>query len=282
MMWTRRAFLSGAAGALPLAAQRRGFAGRLGLQMYSVRREAAKDLDATLATIRRWGFEDLEGGATFGLTAAEFRKRLDGHGLKVVSTIAEWPALAKSVDEAAEKAHALGARYVVTTNIPNRRPFTMEVVERATENFNRWGETLARAGLRYCYHPHGFEFGPGPDGTLFDTMARRIDSKHAAFEMDVFWIVFGNQDPVKLLDRYPGRFPLMHLKDMRKGEPRTGEPGNVREEASVPLGEGEIDWPPVLRAAERHGVRHYFVEEEHPEAVAQIPRTLEYLRRVRY
>jgi sugar phosphate isomerase/epimerase len=277
-MTTRRQFLTAAAAA-PLVAQER-FDARPGLQMYSLRREAAKDLAATLALVRRWGFEEIEGGGLFGLTVAEYRKRLDDHGLRLVSMMAEWPQLAKSVEEAAEKAHALGARYVVTTNIPNRRPFTMEVVERAVENFNRWGESLARSGLRYCYHPHGFEFGPGPDGTLFDTMARRIDPKNVAFEMDVFWIVHGNQDPAALLAKYSWRFPLMHLKDMRKGEPRTGEPGNVREEASVPLGEGEIDWPPVLRAARQHGVRHYFIEEEHPEAVAQIPRTLAYLKKV--
>jgi len=158
----------------------------------------------------------------------------------------------------------------------------MEVVNRAVDNFNRWGEALASAGLRYCYHPHGFEFGDGPDGTLFDTMVKRIDPKNANFEMDVFWIVFGNQDPAKLLDKYPGRFPLMHLKDIREGEPRTGEPGNVREEASVPLGTGEIDWPPVFRAALKNGVRHYFVEEEHPNAVEQIPQTLAYLKNLKF
>ena len=250
--------------------------------MYSLRREAAKDLPGTLALIRKLGFEEIEGGGLFGRTAEEFRKLLDAHGLKVISTIAEWPQLTKSVAEAAEKAHALGARYVACTNIPNRRPFTMEVVNRACENFNKWGETLAAAGLRFCYHPHGFEFGAGPDGTLFDTMVKLIEPGNAGFEMDVFWIVFGNQDPAKLLEKYNGRFPLMHLKDMRKGEPRTGEPGNVREEASVPLGTGEVDWPPVLAAAANTGVKHYFIEEEHPDAAAQIPQSLAYLRNLRF
>ncbi|MGH9675303.1 MAG: hypothetical protein ACRD44_19195, partial [Bryobacteraceae bacterium] len=66
------------------------------------------------------------------------------------------------------------------------------------------------------------------------------------------------------------------------GEPRTGEPGNVREEASVPLGTGEVNWPPVLAAAAKTGVKHYFIEEEHPEAAGQIPQTLAYLRKLRF
>src|SRR5262245_4133403 len=166
MTHTRRNFFGLAAGASALWAQS-GSVGKLGLQIYSLRREAAKDLPATLAMIQRLGFQELEVGNLFGRTPAEFRKMLQDHGLKAVSMGAEWPQLEKSVEEASEKAHALGVQYVCTTNIPNRRPFTLDVVNRATDNFNRWGETLASAGLKYCYHPHGFEFGEGPDGTLF-------------------------------------------------------------------------------------------------------------------
>ena len=117
---------------------------------------------------------------------------------------------------------------------------------------------------------------------MFDTLAKAVDPNAANFEMDVFWIFFGKQDPAKLLEKYPGRFPLMHLKDIRKGTPKTGNPGDVAEEASVPLGTGEIDWPSVLRAALRTGVRHYYVEEEHPNAVQQIPQTLDFLKKVQF
>ena len=130
-----------------------------------------------------------------------------------------------------------------------------------------------------CYHTHGYEFVSGPDGTLFDTLAKRMDPKVANFEMDVFWIVFGDQDPAKLLERYSGRFFLMHVKDIRKGEPRTFDPGTVAEEASVPLGAGEVVWPEVLKAAKKFGVRHYYLEEEHPDAVKQIRQSLSFLER---
>jgi sugar phosphate isomerase/epimerase len=150
-------------------------------------------------------------------------------------------------------------------------------VHRAAERFNQWGRDLAGAGLHFCYHPHGPEFVSGPDGTLFDTLARRTDPALANFEMDVFWFVFGNLDPAATLQRYGGRFPLMHVKDIRQGEPRTFDPGTVAEEASVPLGTGEVAWPAVLRAAQKAGVRHYYIEEEHPDAVRQIRQSLQYL-----
>ena len=279
-MISRRAFL-GAGAALPALAQPK-FSGPPGLQLYSLRREAQKDLPGTLKLIRQMGFTELEAGAGYGRSAAEFRRLLDDHGLKVTSTGAEWPQLTKSTAEAAEAAKTLGAQYVVCSNIPHRRPFILDDARRAADNFNRWGAELGKAGLRFCYHAHGFEFGSGPDGTLFDTMAKSMDPAAVNFEMDVFWIVFGNQDPARLLRRYRGRFPLMHLKDIRKGEPKTGNPGDVAEEASVPLGTGEIDWPSVLRAARETGVRHYYIEEEHPNAVEQIPRTLRYLETVRF
>ena len=123
---------------------------------------------------------------------------------------------------------------------------------------------------------------PGPAGTFFDTLAKGMDPKFANFEIDVFWVVFGNEDPVKLLRRYSRRFALMHVKDIRKGEARTFNPGTVAEEASVPLGTGEVSWPPVLEAARKHGVKHYYLEEEHPKRVAQIGQSLRYLERVRF
>ncbi len=278
-MTSRRAFLALAGAALPIAARQR-FSRPLGLQIYSLRREAEKDLPGTLALIRKLGFTELEVGGFYGRTLADFQRMLAGEGLKVTSMGSDWGRLLKSTNEAADQARALGAEYVTCSQIPRKKRLTFEDATRAADNFNRWGEALAGAGLRFCYHTHGPEFVDGPDGTLFDTLAKRTDPKFANFEMDVFWIVFGNQDPAKLMERYSGRFPLMHVKDIRKGEPRTFNPGTVEEEASVPLGTGEVDWPPVLKAAAKTGVRRYYIEEEHPDAVRQIRQSLAYLEKL--
>ena len=279
-MTSRRAFLA-LAGALSTAAAQ-SFSRSVGLQVYSLRREAAKDLPNTLALIRKLGFTELEAGGFYGRTASEFQRMLAGNGLKATAMGAGWEQLSTSIHQAADNARTLGAEYVTSSQIPRKKQLTLEDAVRAAETFNRWGEALAGAGLRFCYHTHGYEFVNGPDGTLFDTLAKGMDPKLANFEMDVFWVVFGNQNPVKLLERYSGRFPLMHVKDIRKGEARTFNPGTVTEEASVPLGTGEVNWPPVFEAARKHGVRHYYLEEEHPNAVAQIQQSLRYLERIRF
>jgi sugar phosphate isomerase/epimerase len=282
-MTSRRTFLSLAAAGM--CGAQHTFSRPLGLQLYSLRRQAAKDLPQTLAQVRELGFVELEVGGSYGRTMDEFRRMLSDHGLKATSMGAGWNQLAKSTNQAADDARTLGVGYVTCSQIPRKKQLTLDDTLRAAENLNRWGESLARSGLRLCYHIHGYEFVPGPDGpdrTLFDTLAGRMDPKLANFEMDVFWVVFGNEDPVKLLGRYSGRFPLMHVKDIRKGEARTFNPGTVTEEASVPLGTGEVNWPPVLEAARKHGVRHYYLEEEHPNAVAQIRQSLRYLERIRF
>jgi sugar phosphate isomerase/epimerase len=96
--------------------------------------------------------------------------------------------------------------------------------------------------------------------------------------MDVFWVAHPGADPVKYLNKYPGRWQLMHLKDIQKGA-RTGVyTGHAPNEQSVALGTGQIPWPAVLSAAAKSGVKHYFIEDEHPDAEKQIPVTLAYLR----
>jgi sugar phosphate isomerase/epimerase len=281
IMMPRRVFLSLASGGL-CAAAKQSFTRPLGLQLYSLRREAAKDLSGTLALIRELGFTELEVGEFYGHTASEFQRMLNGHGLKATSMGAGWQQLSTSVKESAEAAGTLGVEYVTCSQIPRKKQLTVEDATRAAENLNRWGEVLAAAKLRLCYHIHGYEFVDGPDGTLFDTLAQHMDPKLANFEMDVFWVVFGNEDPVTLLERYSGRFPLMHVKDIRKGEARTFNPGTVAEEASVPLGTGEVAWSRVLEAARKQGVQHYYLEEEHPNAVAQIRQSLQYLQHIRF
>ena len=95
--------------------------------------------------------------------------------------------------------------------------------------------------------------------------------------MDIFWVVHGGESPVELFGKYPGRFPSTHLKDIRKGTKLCDPTGQAPDDTSVVLGEGMVDVPGVLRAANKDGVKYHFIEDEHPEAETQIPRSLEYL-----
>ena len=101
---------------------------------------------------------------------------------------------------------------------------------------------------------HGYEFGTSPDGTLLDTLMKQSPQKDVAFQMDVFWVMRGGGNPAALLTKYPGRFQLMHLKDIAKGTALGDPTGWAPDETSVPLGQGQVDWPAVLKAA--NGGRH--------------------------
>ena len=280
-MISRRAFVAGACALASVGAKRK-LAVPMGLEIYSLRREAERDLAATLAQIRKLGFEEVEGGDFYGRSATEVRKLLDENSLKMTSMMAAFERLNKEINSVADDAHTLGAEYVVCSTVPHKKKLTAEDCERAIESLNRFGENLANGGLRCCYHTHGIEFGKSPEGTLFDTLAKGTNPKFVNFEMDIFWIVYAYQDPVKLLHQYPGRFPLMHVKDIRKGTALGGSPGDVLEEASVPLGQGLVDIPAALRAARETGVRHYYIEDEAVDAAPQISESLRYLESIRF
>jgi sugar phosphate isomerase/epimerase len=280
-MISRRLLLAAAAAALPAAA-RPGFRAPVGTNIYSFRYLAEKDLSATLALIRELGFREVEAGELYGRSAAEFLGLLKAAGLPATSFGAAYDALGKDLDQVAAQARTLGAGYVVCSTIPHSaKHLAAKDCPPAAEHLNRWGERLAAAGLRLCYHTHGTEFDPSPDGTMFDTLARLTNPRFVNFEMDIFWIVYGYQDPVQLLRRYPGRFPLMHIKDIRKGTRLGGSPADVREEESVPLGTGLVDVRAALLAAQIYGVRHYYLEEEAVDAVPQIRQSLRYLATLR-
>jgi sugar phosphate isomerase/epimerase len=286
-MISRRTFLATLCVALPTRAQKTSKP-RFGLQTYSLRYDAQKDLPGTLALIRRMGFEEVEVSGWPGHSAAEYRRLLDDHGLKAVSMMASYQQLDTNVGAAAEDAQQLGASYVVCSTLPQKRYMTDEECRHGAEFLNRRGESLAAANLSCCYHTHGTEFHPSPDvtafpgATVFDLLVQRTDRRFANFEMDIFWIVYAGQDPVKLLHRYPGRFPLTHIKDIRPGTPLGGLPRDVREEDSVPLGTGLVDIPAALRAAQETGVKHYFIEDEAVDAAQQIPKSLQFLEKIEW
>lgn len=280
-MIPRRLFLGAAAAALPAAGQST-FRAQVGINIYSLRYQAKKDLPATLALIRELGFREVEAGNLYGRSPAEFLELLKEAGLHATSMGASYDALGKDLDTVTARARTLGAEYIVCSTIPHSaKHLAAKDCQPAADNLNRWGERLAASGLRLCYHTHGTEFDPSPDGTRFDTLAKLTNPKFVNFEMDIFWIVYGYQDPVQLLRRYPGRFPLMHVKDIRKGTVLGGSPADVLEEESVPLGTGLVDVRAALLAAQTGGVRHYYLEDEAVDPVPQIRQSLRYLAGLR-
>src|SRR5688572_6478821 len=292
-MTTRRAFLQtlsvgmvsapavgfgASAAARPQAALKHPASGSLGLQLYSLRHLFEKgDIPGTLAMVRRWGFTDVEAAGTYKLPASEFAALVKKAGLRIVSTGADFASLQKDVGSVIKAAGALGAVQVMCAWIPHQGRFSRADVDHAVQVFTKAGRAMRDAGLRFLYHTHGYEFQPGPDGTLFDALAKSTEPGILDFQMDVFWVVHGGGSPVELFSQYPGRFPSTHLKDIRKGTKVCDPTGNAPDDTSVALGDGMIDIAGILRAASKEGVKYHFIEDEHPKSEEQIPRSLEYL-----
>jgi sugar phosphate isomerase/epimerase len=249
-----------------------------GLQLYSLRNEFAKDVPGTMAKVKEMGFKNVEMAGTYALPFPDLMKLLAANELNVVSFGADFEKLAKYPQTLADQARAYGAQYVVCFWIPHSGDtFTIEDVDRAAKVFNEAGKTVSGNGMLFCYHPHGYEFKPYKDGTLFDYMVEKFDSRYVQFELDVFWIKQAGQDPLALLKKYSSRFVLLHLKDRKIG---TADSDNGRgdTEANVVLGTGDVGIPEIMEEAKRLGIKHYFIEDESSRAEEQIPKSVAYLK----
>ncbi|RAJ95711.1 sugar phosphate isomerase/epimerase [Larkinella arboricola] len=252
----------------------------VGLQLYSFREQFPKDVEGTLAKVREMGFREVELAGTYGLAPADFRKLLAKYGLKPISTGASYEDLASNVPKVLEEARALGVKYVMCAWIPhNGDKFTIDDAKRAVDVFHTAGKLLKDNGLSFCYHIHGYEFQPYESGTFFDYLAENLDPRYVNFEMDVFWVKHPGQDPIALLKKYPGRFPLMHLKDRKPGTPGN-DTGHVDVESNVAIGKGDLGISEIMKQAKKSGVKHSFIEDESSRSMEQMPESVAYLREV--
>ncbi|QDK81827.1 sugar phosphate isomerase/epimerase [Spirosoma sp. KCTC 42546] len=249
----------------------------VGLQLYSFRNQFAKDVPGTMAKVKEMGFREAEIAGTYGLSLSDFRKLLDQNGIKAISTGASFEDLDSNVPKIVAEAKALGVKYIVCTWIPHTGDaFTIQDADRAVDVFNTAGKLLAGNDLTLCYHNHGYEFQTYKDGTFFDYLADNLDPKSVHFEMDVFWVKSPGYDPVALLQKYPKRFLLMHLKDRKPGTPDS-QTGHSDVESNVVLGQGDVGIAAIMKQAKKSGVKHYFIEDESSRSMEQMPGSLAFL-----
>lgn len=257
------------------------FQDHLGLQLWSLRDQTKQSTTGALDLATGFGFTEVETAGTGSLSVTDFAKELLARKLTVIATHASYEALTKDTAKVIADARVLGAKYVIVPWLPHDKAtgVTAEVARKAAADFNTWGAACRAAGLQFGFHPHGFEFKADADGvTPFDIIARETNPGLVVFEMDVFWVVHPGQDPVKLLEKYPGRWRLMHVKDLRKGAVTGIHTGAAPPTDKVAVGDGQIDWPAVLRAAGKAGVKHYFIEDEGVQPLKEIPASVRYLK----
>jgi sugar phosphate isomerase/epimerase len=255
------------------------FKGPVGLQLYSLRDSFQEDVPETLNLVSDMGFKIVELAGTYGYSPKEFRALLKSHGLQPVAGHFSYDLYRDNVAKVAVEAKALGLKYAGCAWIPHEGDFDEKEAREAIEVFNRAGQALAKHGIKFFYHNHGYEFQPHGDGTLLDLMMTETDPKYVSYEMDLLWTVHPGQDPVALLEKYGTRWELLHLKDLRKGVQGDLSGGtDVRND--VTLGTGQIDFSSVLQAAKKAKVKYYFIEDESPTVKEQVPQSLKFLEQV--
>src|SRR5260221_2210416 len=269
----RRTFIGTMSAAL-LATRRAAAASlhHLGAQLYTVRTDLEKDFDGTLAKVAAIGFTEVEFAGYFTQTPQQVRAALKRHRLTAPSAHIDYPSLTgEKWARVIEAAHTVGHKYLVNAWVDESIRGQPGAWARIAETYNRAGEASKRAGIQFAYHNHNFEFAPlkDPDGKLpYDILLESCDPALVQMEMDLCWITAGGKDPLEYFRRYPGRFPMVHVKGLRKLPPATGEAAPI---ASVlpditEVGHDDvIDWKRIFAQSRAAGIQHYFVEHDVPK-----------------
>jgi sugar phosphate isomerase/epimerase len=259
-------------------------ADHLGLQFWSLRHDFEANVANGLDETKALGFTLVETAGTYGLKPTDFRDQLMAHGLKAVAAHLPYERLKNDLPAVIGEAKSLGVEYVVIPWLPQPE-FDAAAARAVAADFNAWGSAIQAAGMKFAFHPHGYEFHPIPGGsgeTPFDLLVSLTKPGVVSFEMDVFWVAHAGVDPARLLARYPDRWTLLHVKDLRKG----GEVGvgtrSAPAEDHVAVGTGQLDWSSILHAAKAIGVEYYFIEDETAAPLQNIPVSVRYLQTFKY
>lgn len=282
---TRRSFLSvsAAAGVLATRALAKNLApSRIGVELYTLRNQMPSKDEEVLHQISQIGYREVEGDYPTLMRTASMLKSLQ---LNPVSCHIPVGALEGQGETPLEKIFsdlkALGTEYAVVPYImPDQR--TAEILAGFGAKINKAGKMAKDAGLQLCYHNHAFEWGPMNGKHAYEVMFDDTDPKLVQFEVDVFWLSVGGIDPVHFLEAHKGRVPLLHLKDKAQGQ-QVQYNENVTKETFKEVGSGSLDFPAILRTAEKIGVKHYFVEQDQTpgDPVASLKQSFTYLSGLR-
>jgi sugar phosphate isomerase/epimerase len=235
----------------------------IGLQLYTVRDAMGKDAAGTLARVAQIGYNSVEGtyggGHYYGVEPAAFAAALKqnnlimpschyllGEDMKGPGTILDgW-------DKAVEDAASIGQKYMVCAWLSPKERGTLDHYKKLADDFNKAGETCKKAGIQFCYHNHDFEFIQEDGKYPYETLLNSTDHNLVKMEIDLYWLTKAKQDPIALIEKHPGRFPMWHLKDMDKTD----------KQMFTEVGNGIIDFKSIFKHANKAGLKYFFVEQD--------------------
>ncbi len=229
---------------------------KIGLQLYSLRDVILKDVKGTLEKVASFGYKELEHygykeGKLFDLPIVEIGKMVAGLGMKITSghyQTNHFDAWEKAVNDA----KSLGLEYMVISSLHGNERDTIDNLKKTCASMNKQAEVCKQYGLRLGYHNHDNEFNKVDGEVIYDVMLRELDPKLVSMELDLYWVVYANQDPLKLIGDHPGRFEQWHVKDMDKADRKK----------NADVGTGSIDFKSIFSKAGEAGLKHFYVEQE--------------------
>lgn len=239
----------------------------LGLQLYSLKETIEADVKGTLEKIAEIGFKEVETygyspeNQFWGISVKEFKNILDSNGLSSPSghygldTYLEEGGGESDFAFAVEVAQKLGQKYITVPYISEPLRTSLDDYKRLAEKLNNAGEMCKEAGLKLAYHNHAFEFDDYNGQNGYEVFLDKTDEDLVVFEMDIYWVVRAGKDPIALFEKYPGRFPLWHVKDMSRSN----------NELNTEIGNGTIDFAKIFNKAKQAGGEHFIVEQENFE-----------------
>ena len=245
-----------------------------GLQLYTVRNEMLKDNTGTLKKIATLGYKEIESagsekGSYYGFKPAEMKKICADLGMTLRSGHVHYDdKWQQTIDDAAES----GQEYLIVSVMPEKGQ-TVDNYKHTAEVFNKAGEAAKKSNISFGYHNHDSEFEKDNGKVLYDVLLENTNPEFVKMEMDLGWVIVTGNDPLAYFEKYPGRFPLWHLKDM-----------DLKEKHSVEFGKGSLDVKKMLENSKKAGMKYFFVEQEEYSGTAFdcLEYNMNYLKNLKY
>lgn len=245
---------------------------KIGVQLYTVRKELEKDFEETLRKISEIGYDEVEFAGLFGRDPKDVRKLVEKLGMKIAASHINWETLKNNPESAINETKSLGAKYMVLAWLPPEQRQTLDQWKDWIKIINRVAKMSDKKGIRFLYHNHDFEFKEIDGIQPFDLLLDTVDRRYVAFELDLYWLKLAERDAEPLFARYPKGFPFSHVKDMSKNGT-----------AMVDVGDGKIDFAGIFAQMEKSGMKRFMVErDDTEEPFVTLEKSLKYLRELRF
>ncbi len=225
---------------------------RIGVQLYTVRSEMAKDFEGSLQKVAAIGYREVEFAGYYNKTPKDVKTILDRYGLTAPAAHAPLRDIQTRIGPTIEAAKAIGHQFLICPYLEDKDRRTLDDYKRHAETFNKAGEECRKAGIQFGYHNHDFEFETMGGQLPYDLLLAATDKKLVKMELDLYWISKANQNPVAYLEQHRDRFVLFHVKEMDK-TPKRG---------ITEVGRGVIDFKTIFAKAPAGAIKHYFVEQD--------------------